>query len=63
MPEEKQNNNAENVNENKNDAAAAEAVLKILLEAADRLAPDCMEIRRDLHQYPEKYVQQSLFMS
>ncbi len=53
MPEQKQNNNAENANENKNDAAAAEAVLKILLEAADRLAPDCMEIRRDLHQYPE----------
>ena len=52
MPEQKQNNNAENVNENKNDAAAAEAVLKILLEAADRLAPDCMEIRRDLHQLP-----------
>ena len=50
-----QNKKAENKNENVdiNDTFSAEAALSILMEAADRLVPDCTEIRRDLHQYPE----------
>lgn len=37
----------------KNTEKAEKKALKVLMDAADRLAGDCVRIRRDLHEYPE----------